>query len=222
MIAEFDAHPSAVRLSGAKFYGILDAGYLREELFPTMCRALLDGGADIIQVRAKKATKGEYEKLLESVLPLFEGIDTPLIVNDHLDIALRHPCCGLHVGQDDASVEEARNRLGPDRILGLSTHSVEQAKRALEKAPLLSYFCIGPVYATRTKPDYVPVGLELVRAVTALNDGILPLFSIGGINRANVEHVRLAGAERVVVVSDVLEAEDPADAVRELRDAMER
>jgi thiamine-phosphate pyrophosphorylase len=222
MIAEYGAHPSAALLVGAKFYGILDAGYLRAEQFPAMCQALLAGGADLIQVRAKKASKSEYEKLLESVLPLFEGNDTPLIVNDHLDIALRHPRCGLHVGQDDATVEDARSKLGPNRVLGLSTHSVEQAKRALEKAPLLSYFCIGPVYATRTKPDYVPVGIELVRAVTALNDGILPLFSIGGINRANVEHVRHAGAERVVVVSDVLEAENPAHVVRELREAMER
>lgn len=222
MIAEIAAHFSSARLSKAKFYGILDTGYLPVDKFPSMCSALLNGGADIIQVRAKKAGKDEYRKLLESVLPLFDKIDTPLIINDHLDIALEYPRCGLHIGQEDSSIEEARAKLGPDRIIGLSTHSVEQAAMALAKAPILSYFCIGPVFATRTKPDYVPVGLELVRAVAALNAGLLPLFSIGGINRKNVGKVRRAGANRIVVVSDVLEALDPTAAVRELRTAMPR
>ena len=214
MMDEAPAHPSYACLAKAKFYGILDTGYLAPEKFPAMCRALLDGGADIVQVRAKKATKAEYRKLLESVLPLFEKIVTPLIVNDHLDIALEYPRCGLHVGQDDAPIETVREKLGPDRIIGLSTHSVLQAEAALKKAHLLSYFCIGPVFATRTKPDYVPVGLELVRGVTTLNAGKLPLFAIGGINRNNVDQVVAQGARRVVVVSDVLQSPDPAGVVR--------
>jgi thiamine-phosphate pyrophosphorylase len=222
MIAEIGAHPSSSRLAAAKFYGILDTGFLPADQFPAMCRAILSGGADIVQVRAKKADRDEYRRLVESILPLFEKIDIPLIINDRLDLALEYPRCGLHVGQEDASVEEARARLGPDRIIGLTTHSVAQATLALEQAPLLSYFCIGPVFATRTKPDSVPVGLELVRAVTALNAGMLPLFSVGGINRKNIRQVRRAGAQRVAAVSDVLEASDPIAAVRELRAAMPR
>ena len=215
-----EPHPTSRGLCAAKFYGILDASYLKPEQFIPLCRAMLAGGADIIQVRAKKADKAAYRALLESVLPLFEGNSTPLIVNDHLDIALEYPRCGLHIGQEDAPVAEARAALGPNRILGLSTHSVEQARGAIENAPLLSYFCIGPVFATQTKPDYIPVGLELVRKVSALNAGLLPLFCIGGITRTNVAQVREAGAEKIVVVSDVLKATNPEAAVREHRAAV--
>ena len=213
-------HKSAERLRKARFYGILDAAYLVPAQFAPVCRAMIEGGADIIQLRAKNADKSTCRALLESILPQFEKTDIPLIVNDHLDIALDYPRCGLHIGQDDEPVTKARALLGPDRILGLSTHSVAQAREALELAGFLSYFCIGPVFATRTKPDYEPVGLALARAVHALNAGTLPLFCIGGINRGNVAQVRQAGAERIVVVSDVLHANDPAQAVRELRATM--
>ncbi len=213
-----------MRLDTARLYGILDAGYLRPEQFAPMCRALMSGGADIIQVRAKGASKDEYRRLLDSVLPLFEGSAIPLIINDHLDIALEYPTCGLHVGQDDTPVREAREALGPGRLLGLSTHSVAQAQAALALSDQLSYFCIGPVFPTGTKPDYIPVGLDLVKRVTTLNESLarqpggeaLPLFAIGGINRRNAAQVRSAGARRIVVVSDILEADDPEAAAREL------
>jgi len=207
-------------LFAAKFYAILDASYLAPENFPSMCRAALAGGADIVQVRAKNADDAEYEKLLESVLPQFEGSDIPLIINDRLHIAQKYPRCGLHVGQDDISPIVAREKLGPDRVIGLSTHSIEQARAALKLAPVLSYFCIGPVFATRTKPDYAPVGLKLVRNGHALNADRLPIFCIGGINRKNVGEVVAAGAKRIVVVSDVLQAADPEEAVRQLRAAV--
>ena len=215
-----EAHPTSRRLHAARFYAILDASYLAPERFAPVCRAVLAGGADIVQVRAKKADKTTYRALLESVLPQFESNDVPLIVNDHLDIALEYPRCGLHIGQDDASPAEARAMLGPDRVIGLSTHSVQQAERAVEQMELLSYFCIGPVFATQTKPDYVPVGLELARRVNILNANRLPLFAIGGITRKNVAQVRAVGTERIVVVSDVLQAADPEAVVRELRSAV--
>jgi thiamine-phosphate pyrophosphorylase len=213
-------HKTAERLRTARFYGILDAAYLVPAQFAPVCRAMIEGGADIIQLRAKNADKSTCRALLESILPQFEKNDIPLIVNDHIDIALAYPRCGLHIGQDDEPVAKARALLGPNRILGLSTHSVEQAAQALELAGFLSYFCIGPVFATRTKPDYKPVGLELVRAVHTLNAGRLPLFCIGGINRSNVAKVLHAGAERIVAVSDVLHANNPAQTVRELRAAI--
>ncbi|HNX05228.1 MAG TPA: thiamine phosphate synthase [Opitutales bacterium] len=212
-----DPHPTSARLRAARFYGILDAAYLAPAQFAPACRALLAGGADIVQVRAKGVDKDSYRRLLESVLPQFENNDIPLIVNDHLDVALEYPRCGLHIGQDDTPVVSARAALGPNRIVGLSTHSEKQAADALEMAGLLSYFCVGPVFATRTKPDYTPVGLQLVKAVTNLNAEKLPLFCIGGINRANAVEVKAAGATRIVVVSDVLHALDPEKAVRQLR-----
>ncbi len=214
------AHKTAERLRKARFYAILDAAYLVPAQFAPMCRAVIEGGADIVQLRAKNADKATIRGLLESILPQFEGNEIPLIVNDHLDIALDYPRCGLHIGQEDMPVTRARAELGPERILGLSTHSVEQAAQALELAGFLSYFCTGPVFPTRTKPDYIPVGLELVGKVRAMNKDCLPLFCIGGINRQNVGSVCKAGAERIVVVSDVLHCNEPAVAVRELKAAL--
>lgn len=207
-------------LSATRFYAILDTAWVRRDQWPAKCRQLLDGGADLIQLRAKRETRGERLALLEEILPLFSGRATPLIVNDDIELCLRYPKLGLHVGQDDLPVGEARRRLGPDRILGLSTHSIAQAKEAIALGPkILSYFAVGPIFATQTKPDYTPVGLELVREVAALKPA-LPFFCIGGITRRNVSRVRAAGAERVVIVSDVLSAEDSAHAVSDARTSL--
>ncbi len=211
------AHSTAERLRHARFYGILDAAYLAPAQFAPVCRAMLEGGADIVQVRAKGVDEAGYRALLESILPQFAKGNVPLIVNDHLAIALEYPGVGLHVGQDDTPVPAARAALGPDRILGLSTHSEKQAAAALEMAGILSYFCVGPVFPTLTKPDYRAVGLDLVKTVAAMNAERLPLFCIGGINRGNAAEVVAAGGRRLVAVSDVLHASDPAKAVAEFK-----
>lgn len=207
-------------LHSARFYAILDTGYVPAERWSDVCRALLLGGADIVQLRAKREDAAQRRALLDKMLPLFApgavvATPPPLIVNDDIELALQYPGVGLHVGQDDLPAVEARKRLGPDRVLGLSTHSPEQARGALDlPAGVLDYFAVGPVFATPTKPTYTPVGLELVRDVAAMAPS-LPWFAIGGIKRDNLAAVRSAGAKRVVVVSEVLCAEDPAAAVRE-------
>ncbi len=210
-------------LHRARFYGILDTAYVSRADWTAKCAALLEGGADIIQLRAKKESHAERVALLEAVLPLFEKFEKnppPLIINDDIDLALKYPGLGLHVGQDDLPAKQARDRLGPERILGLSTHTLEQAHEAIELGATLDYFAVGPVFATATKPDYKPVSLELVRQVTALQPET-PLFCIGGINRRNASDVKAAGANRVVAVSDVLCAADTAAAVRTLRRVFE-
>jgi thiamine-phosphate pyrophosphorylase len=145
-----------------------------------------------------------------------------LVINDDVELGARTAGAGLHLGQDDRPATAARTGIGPDRVLGLSTHSWEQAQAAMAlPAGVLSYFCVGPLFATPTKPDYTPVGLELVRRVAAARPA-LPWFVIGGITRANLGAVIAAGAPRVVVVSDVLRAEDPAAAVRAIRGQLAR
>ncbi len=211
-------------LSPARFYAILDTGYVAPEKWEETCRRLISGGADLVQIRAKTESRDERRCLLDRILPLFpENPGAPsrpwLIVNDDLDLCLEYPGLGLHVGQDDLPVAEARRRLGSDRILGLSTHSIEQAEGAIALASQLSYFAVGPVYATPTKPTYGSVGLELVRAVSALKPP-LPFFAIGGIKRTNVRDVVAAGAERIVVVSDVLCDPNPDEAVRAFREQL--
>ncbi len=199
------------------FYGLLDTGYVPDSLWETKCRALIEGGCSLIQLRAKRETPEQRRELLARILPLFQGSTIPLIINDDLELALSHPGLGLHIGQDDAPPVEARRRLGPDRLLGLSTHSIEQARSALALPPgTLDYFAVGPVFPTRTKPDYKAVGLELVAAVAALKPA-LPFWCIGGISRRNARQVIAAGATRLVAVSDALLASDTAAAVREFQ-----
>ena len=207
------------RLQAARFYAILDTGYVPREALLDKCRALLAGGADIIQLRAKGETPDERIEILDTLVPLFADTDVPLVVNDDLEAALRFPGVGLHVGQDDLSAAEARDALGPERVLGLSTHTTMQAQRAIKHAALLDYFAVGPVFATPTKPDYIPVGLQLVRQVAEMQPP-LPWFAIGGVKRYNLAQVLGAGARRVVAVSDALCAEDSTAAVAEYQKAL--
>ncbi len=212
-------------LRSARFYAILDTGYVPRDRWTAVCRALLAGGADVIQLRAKRETAAERRALLEEIRPLFTPgavvtAPPPLVVNDDLDLALAYPELGLHVGQDDLAPQLARARLGPGRLLGLSTHSPAQAAAAQTlPAGTLDYFAVGPVFATPTKPDYTPVGLELVRHVASTRPA-LPWFCIGGIKRTNLAAVRAAGGERVVVVSEVLAAADPAAVISAYRAAL--
>ena len=201
-------------LDRSGFYGILDTGYVASEHLEAKCRALLEGGAGVVQLRAKQESSAQRCELLERILPLFEGREVPLVVNDDLALAAAFPGVGLHVGQDDVCPRQARARLGPGALLGLSTHSLEQAQFAVGMADVLDYFAVGPVFPTGTKPDYRAVGLGLVRKVRAMRPP-LPFFCIGGIDGDNVGEVREAGGVGVVAVSSVLCAEDTAASVRE-------
>lgn len=208
-----------LQISDIAFYGILDSSYVPPRLWLAKYDALVAGGAGMIQIRAKNESPSERARLVELVIEHRAAAappesQPPLIINDDIDLCLAYPDLGLHVGQDDLPPREARDRLGPNRILGLSTHSPDQALAAITLGPkILSYFAVGPVFATPTKPDYTPVGLDLVRFV-AEQVTPLPFFCIGGIKRENVEQVRSAGAKRIVTVSDVLCDPDTAAAVR--------
>ncbi len=210
----------ALDLHSARFYGILDAAYVSMEQWIDKCRALLNGGADLVQLRAKNKTHKERIELLELILPLFKNKMDALIINDDINLVLQYPSVGLHIGPQDIPPLEARKLMGSDRLLGLSSHSLEQANNAAGLIKIINYFCIGPVFATKTKPEYTPVGLDLLSAVADIKTE-LPLFCIGGITRLNAEKVKNAGAERVVAISDVLCDDDTASAVREFRGLFE-
>ncbi len=199
-----------------QFYGILDTGYVSQTDWIQKYNALVNGGAGLIQIRAKRESRPLRESLLNQILEVRDKNaenHPPLIVNDDLELAARYPDVGLHIGQDDTPPKIARARLGPDRIIGLSTHCVDQATAAMElPEDTIDYFAVGPVFATQTKPDYAPVGLELVKWVASQSPRV-PFFCIGGINRENAALVAEAGGNRVVTVSDVLQAEDTAAAV---------
>ena len=213
-------------LQSARLYAILDTAFVSAGRWRETCQALIVGGADLIQLRMKKETAAERQALLEAVMPLFgEGRPTaesdgevpPLVINDDITLAQSFPGLGLHIGQHDTDPRLARQVLGPDRILGLSTHSLEQVRAALElPVGTLSYFAVGPIFATPTKPEYTPVGLPLIAQVAALK-AVVPFFCIGCIGRETLPRVIAAGARRVVVVSDALRDPDPAAVLRTLR-----
>lgn len=207
------------RLLRARLYAILDTGYVAADDLEAKCRELLAGGADIVQFRAKRASTSERAMMLERIYPLFEGSKVPLILNDDLDLARLYPGVGLHVGQDDTDPRICRERLGSDRVLGLSTHSPRQAAEAMALGEVLNYFAVGPVFATPTKPTYKAVGTALVAHVAATAPA-LPWFAIGGVNATTVAEVKAAGAQRVVAVSALLKAPCTCTATRELRNRL--
>ena len=208
-------------LNDAVFYGIVDTGYVPHEKLPEKCAALAAAGTKIIQLRAKREDAPTRRELALKLLPIFEKPNAPFfVINDDVelaaDICRKIENAGLHVGQDDLPVEDARKAIGARRILGLSTHSREQAFEANSKAQTLDYFAVGPVYCTMTKPGRPAVGLDLVKYAARELRPQIPWFCIGGINLATAAEVAKSGGERIVAVSEVLKPDDTAAAVRTL------
>ncbi|MEI6343921.1 MAG: thiamine phosphate synthase [Verrucomicrobiota bacterium] len=193
-------------LSECFLYGIVDMGYVSRELLPTITSQLLQGGADIIQLRAKGYMPREVLAIALEIAPLCRAAGIPFILNDHPELVREAGADGAHVGQDDLPVSEARRLAGPGAIIGKSTHSVEQAIAAAAESP--DYIGFGPLFATPTKPDYSPIGTEQIREIHRRLS--IPIFCIGGIKRSNLQKVLNEGARRVVIVSDLLQAEDPS------------
>lgn len=197
-------------LSDCRLYGIIDLGYIQPSEAARVVEQMIEGAVDLIQLRGKNKPINELADLAAQLHELTAKASTPLIVNDHAEIASRAPVEGAHVGQDDDSVEVARQKAARDILIGKSTHNIEQARAAqLEGA---DYIGFGPIFATPTKPDYVPIGLADINRVHA--EVSLPIFCIGGINIDNLQSVIDAGAKRVVMVSALLDAHSIVDYAR--------
>lgn len=181
-----------------------------------MTRALVEGGVDLLQLRAKKFTAAEVESLARLMHPITRDGGIPLVINDHPEVAAVVGSEGVHVGQDDLGVAETRALVGPDCFVGKSTHSVAQAQAAMAEGA--DYIGFGPLYATGTKPDYVPIGLEEIAEVHGF--ATCPVFCIGGVNPDRLPEILSAGAKRVVIVSALLQAADVRRAVKEVRQVL--
>ena len=205
-------------ISDCKLYTFVDTAYLHGRAPEFVAQQLCDGGSDLIQLRAKDVWADEIRRMAEKVLPVTRRANVGLVINDHLEIARDLGTEFCHLGQDDffdaghKHVSELRGANVEVRI-GFSTHSPEQAKRALAAGP--EYIAVGPVYATATKPGAKAVTLEYVR--WAAKNVTLPWFAIGGIHLENLEDVQVAGAKRICVVSAILNAPDIAKACAEFR-----
>ena len=198
---------STKALSACRLYGILDTGYVAPDGMPGMASALIRGGIGILQLRAKQETPDEIVEMARGIAPLCRAAGIPFILNDHPELVGKAGADGVHVGQGDMPVQEARRLAGPGALVGKSTHSLEQALATSKERP--DYLGFGPLFATPTKPDYTPIGTGDIRKVQEMVS--LPVFCIGGITLSNLAGVVAAGARRVVIVSDLLRAENPSE-----------
>ena len=177
-----------------------------------LARAFLDGGATVIQLRAKQLHSAAFLELADGIVGLARPYHATIIVNDRADIALLSAAAGVHVGQDDLPPAAARRLLGERAVVGFSTHSVAQIERAVREP--VTYIAIGPVFGTTSKETgYEAVGLELVGAAARLADKT-PVVAIGGITVDNAQSVIAAGASAVAVMGDLLVGNDPSGRAR--------
>jgi len=182
--------------------------------------AALGAGVRLVQYRAKEAAGlNDLQKLSQAraLRQLCAAHGALFLVNDRIDIALAVEADGVHLGQGDLPPAVARQLLGPDRLIGRSTHALDQLQQAVSDG--CDYVGVGPVQATPTKPGREPVGLDYVRQAAAASP--IPFFAIGGLEASKVAAVRAAGAQRIAVVRAITEAVDPAAATAELLAALE-
>jgi len=215
-----------------RLYAFVDTAYLRGRAPGDVAERLCDGGADLIQLRAKQSPLEEVRRLAEAILPVTRRAGIGLVINDHLSIAQEVGAEFCHLGQEDffgssythvsqlcPAIDSAPSRPGrqpartPQLRIGLSSAAPEQAARAV--AAGADYLGVGPVYPTGTKPAARPVTLEYVRWAAANLQ--VPWFAIGGINLDNLDDVLAAGAQRICVVSAILNEDDLAGTCRRFK-----
>ena len=203
------------RLTNSKLYIVFNpedagrCGATPEE----MVHAFLQGGADIIQLRDKKTPDQDLIDLASDLRKITQSAGKLFIVNDRPSLARASGADGVHLGQKDGSIMNARALLGPDSLVGRSTHSVSQALNALEEGA--DYIGFGPIFQTPTKPDYPPVGLDNLKRVSQKIS--IPFFAIGSIDQENIESVITQGASRVAVVRAAIRHTDIRLSVSELK-----
>ncbi|GKU80201.1 thiamine phosphate synthase [Paenibacillus sp. L3-i20] len=177
----------------------------------------LIGGADILQLRNKTGTRETVLEQAKQLRLLTKKYNVPFIVNDYVDIALEVDADGVHLGQEDTSIEQARALLGPNKIIGISTHNIKQAIEAQRAGA--DYIGVGPVFPTDTKPGRAAVTTSYI--TEASNQVSIPFVAIGGITLQNIDQVLAAGALRICAVSAVVGDNDPAQMCKLLRERIE-
>jgi thiamine-phosphate pyrophosphorylase len=206
----------ASRLVLPRLYVILDSALLT---LPAQdcAQSLADAGVRLLQYRSKAASARELLHSSQNLASLLAPRGVSFVVNDRADVAVLAGAGGVHVGQEDLGVEQARELVGSDKWVGVSTHNLEQFQGAA--ATSADYIAVGPVFKTSSKANPDPVvGTEFVRQVRAFTDK--PIVAIGGITLENAAAVIAAGADSVAVISDILRARDPGERARQYLDLL--
>jgi thiamine-phosphate pyrophosphorylase len=204
------------RLARARLYLVCSAQPDGSEL-PDLLRGAVAGGVDIVQLREKSLPDEELVAVAHAARALCERLGALMIVNDRPAVAVEAGADGVHVGQDDMPVAEVRELVGPDMLVGLSTHSPAEIDAV--DATLVDYIGVGPIHETPTKPGRPAVGLDLLRHAAA--NSPVPFFAIGGIDAGNLQEALDAGATRVCVLRAIADAADPELAARALRERLD-
>lgn len=207
---------SLTGLMGAGIYGITAEEYSLGRFNTEVVKLMIDAGIKVIQYREKnKKMREKYQECLK-IREITRKADVIFIINDHVDLALLIGADGVHIGQDDLPPAKVRELVGQEMIIGLSTHSPEQAQEAQEVHSGVDYIGVGPIFATRTKKDVChPVGLEYLDYV--VENIRLPFVAIGGIKEHNIAEVSSRGASCIAMVTEIVGSEDIAAKVRALR-----
>ncbi|PZC46934.1 MAG: thiamine-phosphate pyrophosphorylase [Chloroflexi bacterium] len=206
----------AARLRG--LYVIADPEIAGSSDLAGLIAAALQGGAKAVQLRDKHSDKGDQLPLAKTLAQMCRHHDALLFINDHADLAVAANADGIHVGQHDLPVEEARKSLLPHQLVGTSNALVDEAHASIGIGA--DYLAVGAMFPTKTKLNTRPAGVETLRMVRHITD--LPIVAIGGINATNVAEVVQAGADAICVTSAILAAEDPEAASAELVEIIEK
>lgn len=195
-------------------YAVTDRHWLKEEeRLPDVVRKALQGGATFIQLREKNLDDDTFLEEAQELQQLCREFDVPFVINDNVEIAIQMNADGVHVGQSDMEAGNVRELLGPDRIIGVSACSVEEALQA--EARGADYLGVGAVFPTSSKDDARPVTKEILRAIT---DAVrIPVVAIGGITEENTPALAETGIDGIAVISAIFGQEDIEDATRRLK-----
>lgn len=204
-------------LQSCRLYGIVDMGYTAPGQVAEKTSALLEGGVRILQLRAKGLPLPQVAELARVMQPLCRAAGAVFVLNDYPELAASLGADAVHVGQDAGALAQVRAVVGPQMLIGRSTHSPQQALDALAEGA--DYIGFGPLFPTGTKPGRPAIGLQHIAQVQA-QLGELPMFCIGGINAATLPDVLAAGAQRVVIVSWLLQQKNIAAAARAVNDIL--
>ena len=202
-------------LKDCKLYVIVDSDILKNKNILKIAEGALRGGADIIQLRDKSSSDRSFLQCANEIKKLAKKYKRLFLINDRVDIAHVADADGVHIGQDDLPIEEARKILGA-KIIGVSTHNLKEAKTAEEKGA--DYIGIGPVFKSKTKKGLTPIGLSILRRMSKPMK--IPFFAIGGISLDNIPKVKKAGVGRVAVVSSAIKTKNVYLSVRRLKEAI--
>lgn len=194
-------------------YAVTDRSWLGEETLYSQVEEALKGGATFIQLREKKLDEGSFLEEAKEIQKLCRQYQVPFVINDNVDIAARIDADGVHVGQSDMEAGDVRKKLGPDKIIGVSAQTVEQALRAQEHGA--DYLGVGAVFPTGSKEDATEVSHETLKAICDAVD--IPVIAIGGINSGNVSELRGTGICGVAVISAIFAKKDICAAAAELK-----